>query len=192
MGPPKIRTVSSFFKRLISWLDYRIARALSRFNVNARIRLLETGNILVLCYGNIYRSPFVEYYLKHITPQALKLNIKSAGFHDKTGRSSADDYVDYCMNWGVDLSTHRSNLVSKELLDWAEIIIIMDGHNYKMLTQNYADVARKIIWLGSVSTKTPTVIADPYDQTSAMQQRVVEQLATASQALISRLASKRA
>lgn len=182
-------SLKEFIERLTGWVDYRRSRALSRFNANARLRQLKHGNILVLCYGNIYRSPFVEFYLHYIKPDVLNLHIKSAGFHNKTGRASAVDYIEHCKNWGIDLTSHRSSQVSNELLEWAEIILIMDGHNYKMLTLQDADVAEKIIWLGSLSDVTPIEIVDPYGQTAENQHLVVQQLATASQALITKVES---
>ncbi len=184
-----IRSIKNFIERFTSWLDYRRSRILSRFNASTRLRKLRHGNILVLCYGNIYRSPFVEYYLNHIKPDILNLHIKSAGFHNKTGRKSAVDYIEYCKEWGVDLTPHRSGRVSNDLLDWAELIVIMDGHNYKMLTMQGTDVARKVIWLGSLSGKTPVEIVDPYGQTLEKQHHIVKQLATASEALIARVGS---
>lgn len=184
-----IDLLRSFIERLAGWFDYRRSRALSRLNANSRLRQLKHGNILVLCYGNIYRSPFVEYYLNYIKRDILNLHIKSAGFHTKTDRASAVDYIEHCKNWGVDLTPHRSSQVSNELLDWAEIILIMDGHNYKMLTLQDTDVAEKIIWLGSLSDATPVEILDPYGQTPENQHLVVQQLATASQALITRAGS---
>lgn len=185
-----IRSIKNFIERFTSWLDYRRSRILSRFNASTRLRKLRHGNILVLCYGNIYRSPFVEYYLNKIKPDVLNLHIKSAGFHNKTGRKSADDYIEYCMSWGVDLTPHRSSRVSNELLDWAELIVIMDGHNYKMLTLQGANVAGKVIWLGSLTGKTPVEIVDPYGQTPEKQHLIVQQLATASEALITRAGSR--
>lgn len=175
--------------RLVGWLDYRRARALARATVDSRLRKLEQGRILVLCYGNIYRSPFVEFYLGNIRPNSLDLQVKSAGFHDTIDRRSSDDYVKHCRIWGVDLSTHRSKRVTTELLDWAELVIIMDGHNYKMLKQQDASVSEKLIWLGALSKETPVEISDPYAQSHAQQHVVVQQLACASRALITRISS---
>lgn len=181
-----ISSIISFIERFTSWINYRHSRILSRFNAGTRLHNLRHGNILVLCYGNIYRSPFVEYYINKIKPDVLNLHIKSAGFHNKTGRESAIDYIEYCKEWGVDLTPHRSSLVSNDLLEWAELIVIMDGHNYKMLTMQGIDVTRKVIWLGSLSGETPVEIVDPYGQTLEKQHHIVKQLATASEALIAR------
>jgi protein-tyrosine-phosphatase len=183
----KVSSLTDNIRRLAGWLDYRRARALARAVVRPRLKRLQQGRILVLCYGNIYRSPFVEYYLNSIRPESLNLQVKSAGFHNTEDRRSTDAYVEYCRTWGVDLSPHRSTRVTAALLDWAELIIIMDGHNYKMVKQQGTAVTDKLIWLGALSKDTPVEISDPYAQTPARQHLVVQQLANACEALVRRI-----
>ena len=105
-------------------------------------------------------------------------------FHEKIKRKSVEEYVNYCTKWGVDLSHHLSSRVDKNLLDWAEIVVIMDGHNYKMVRMLDPHIDHKLIWLGALSKKTPTEIKDPYGKSEAEQAMVVSQLAISAQALI--------
>jgi len=180
-------SVPAFISRVVGWLGYRRARALARNVARARLKSIPASRLLVLCYGNIYRSPFVEYYLKAQCPQDMDLEVRSAGFHDRVGRHSADDYVEHCKQWGVDLSSHRSSKVTSELLQWADLVIIMDGHNYKMIKQFGNEALCKLLWLGAVAENTPVEIADPYGTTPEQQARVVKQLADASTALLSQI-----
>ena len=168
----------NFIIRLIDWVKYRYSRTLSRVSSKKRIKEISPERILVLCYGNIYRSPFVEFYINKIQPEAKPLEIRSAGFHQVVNRSSKTGYIEYCLKKGVDLSGHRSRLVDRVMVDWADVIVIMDGHNFKMFSKKYREFSDKLIWLGSLSPDTPVVIADPYGLSEYEQDKIVSQLMT--------------
>ena len=136
--------------------------------------------ILVMCYGNIYRSPFVSYYLQSLLSDELPFKVQSAGFHEKEGRLSEPEHVQYCKKWNIDLSTHRSRKVTEDLFDWADIIIIMDGHNYNMAKIMAPSISAKLIWLGGLSNRTPNEISDPYGLANKEQAIIVNQLADAT------------
>jgi len=176
-----------FISRLSGWLNYRLARFFAQYTCNTRLKRIRPQKILVMCYGNIYRSPFVEYYLKQLPQEGLSLQIKSAGFHENENRQSAQAHITYCKKWAVDLSDHRSKKVNNSLLDWADIVVIMDGHNYKMLKMLDPLATSKLIWLGSISNKTPSEISDPYGKSEETYREVINQLAVASREMIEKI-----
>ncbi len=60
-------------------------------------------NILVVCIGNICRSPMAEYFLKQEFPE---LHIESAGISGLTGHT-ADEKAQLCMQrLGMDMQSH--------------------------------------------------------------------------------------
>lgn len=125
--------------------------------------------ILVLCYGNIYRSPFVERYLNRKL-QASTFEIRSAGTYPKPDRPSPEKHITMSQElFGINLAAHRSVVADEELLDWADIIVIMDKHNWAELERYGDNVLKKIVWLGSLSS-TGVEINDPYgrDETETL------------------------
>ena len=99
--------------------------------------------ILVLCHGNINRSPFVAGLLRWSMHE-----IRGAGFVNP-GKRAAKKMRDAAPPLGVDLSEHRSRLVDQESIDWADLIIYMDGGNRARLQALAPDSLHKARCLAS-------------------------------------------
>lgn len=118
------------------------------------------NKIMVVCHANVFRSPMAEAVLKFYAGSALE--IRSAGFK-KSGVLAAKKMRDAAAERGYDLSRHRSQLATRESLLWADLILYMDGGNYKrllgMLNGGAVDVVAKC--LGEWSLPPQKRIPDP-------------------------------
>jgi protein-tyrosine-phosphatase len=81
------------------------------------------GHILVVCTGNICRSPMAEGLLRHaLAGQAEPLQslpVVSAGVATRAGEPVSENAVIALKKAGIDISGHRSRPVTQELLDGA-------------------------------------------------------------------------
>ena len=139
--------------------------------------------VLVLCYGNICRSPVVEALLKHA---ADDVEVISAGFHAQAQRASPSIWSSVVERVaGVRLDAHRSRVVDADLIEWADLILVMDAANWRMLARTHPEAASKAVLLGVAAHDSDHAeIADPYtlDENgmrpiAAMLQRCVDDLA---------------
>lgn len=174
-------------RKLVKWRDYWLSRLRARQTAAALLKHRPLRKILVVCYGNIYRSPFVEACLRNTCAKAQPLEVRSAGFHPREGRSVKASFQEIAQTFNVDLAPHRSRCLRRDDLDWADLVLIMDGHNYRLMHQRYHSYLSKCVWLGAVSTATPIVIKDPYRQPLHIQQRIARQMHAACAALSDRL-----
>ena len=112
----------------------------------ARARLARGGmrRLLIICYGNIYRSAFVARIPAPRFDQ--RLEVRSGGFHKVEGRASPDAHVKMSAEFGVDLTAHRSRRVSTEDVEWADTVVLMDRHNWASLDSLGVDPG-KCVWL---------------------------------------------
>jgi protein-tyrosine phosphatase len=79
----------------------------------------------VLCTGNICRSPVAAALLAARTAQiGVDVRVSSAGVLE-SGRPASAHSVDILSGRGLDLSTHRSTTVTKELIRSADLIVTM-------------------------------------------------------------------
>ena len=115
--------------------------------------------------------------------------MKSAGFYPKSGRRSAEDYIRLAGECGVDLSNHQSTVLDNCLLDWADVVIIMDGKNYKLSLLKSRDVESKLVWLGSLDDKQQVEIRDPYSKSISEQIEIISQMQGCCNSLIDVLKS---
>ncbi|MET0052158.1 MAG: hypothetical protein ABW095_13925 [Candidatus Thiodiazotropha sp.] len=146
--------------------------------------------ILVLCYGNIYRSPLAAYLL-NTQSQVSELEIRSAGFFDKQGRQCTEDYLKLLVPRGYDLSAHRSRKINPQDIEWADLIIIMDRKNWDLLYEMDAAVLSKTVWIGGFSDHGSVEVIDPYDRDEAETRSVIEQLELCAQTILAKIESTR-
>ena len=118
-------------------------------------------NILVVCIGNICRSPMAEYLLKQQYPQ---LHIESAGISGLSGHA-ADEKAQYCMQrLGIDMQPHCAKKLNLELIKKADLILVMSQNQQKHIEHTWPFSKGKTFRLGHWQDKN---VPDPYqhDQT---------------------------
>lgn len=158
---------------MLRWLRHLPDRLLHRTRRQAAVRTLREGlrprHILVLCYGNICRSPFAaELLQRQLLRSRVDLQIRSAGFLT-SGRGSPPEAQEAASCWNIDLASHRSRHVSPELIRSADLIVVMEP------AQRWAVVARfgrplvDVLVLGDLDLRpgATRAILDPYGQTPA-------------------------
>jgi protein-tyrosine phosphatase len=122
---------------------------------------MQIQNILVVCIGNICRSPMAEYLLKQQHPN---LHIESAGISGLTGHA-ADQKAILCMQrLGIDMQPHIAKKLNSELIKKADLILVMSQNQQKHIEQTWPFAKGKTFRLGHWQSKN---VSDPYqhDQT---------------------------
>jgi protein-tyrosine-phosphatase len=175
--------IGRIYKALRRRLRAKRALAAARDASQARVQKGGIKRVLVVCYGNIYRSPFAGVSLRQSLP--AEIEVRSSGFHRKAGRQSPERHVIMSRARNIDLSTHRSSKVTSDDLRWADIIVLMDRHNWGLLDEAGADHS-KLVWLGAFGPGGVEIV-DPYELDDAHAQRVLDQLEHASRELATRI-----
>jgi protein-tyrosine phosphatase len=122
---------------------------------------MKINNILVVCIGNICRSPMAEYFLKQQYPQ---LQIESAGISGLIGHA-ADEKASLCMQrFGIDMSSHLAKKLNAELIKRADLVLVMSQNQQKHIEQTWPFAKGKTFRLGHWQGKN---VADPYQHDQA-------------------------
>lgn len=108
--------------------------------------------VLVVCHGNKWRSPLAAELLARVQPN---WDIVSAGAGSVAGEGHPWA-VPVRERLKVPVSAHRSRMVTREMLGWADMIIYMDSGNRRRLIEMGAEPDK----LRCLATETPT-IRDP-------------------------------
>lgn len=119
-------------------------------------------HILVVCTGNICRSPMAKVLLRsllsHVKPSAV---IESAGTTALI-RHPADEPARALMHArGLDLDDHRARQINSDLIRWAELILVMEHHQRDSIFALDPTARGKTYLLGHW---TGTEIPDPYER----------------------------
>ena len=123
-------------------------------------------NILFVCTGNICRSPFAQgLFTKSVAQKGSKgLTAESAGLLALPGNSATYMAQRVAAEYGVDLSDHKAKFVSKDLVAWSDLILVMEKSHEDTLLANFpeaTDKARLIRHFARFGSKSRG-IADPY------------------------------
>ena len=117
-------------------------------------------NILMVCLGNICRSPMAEGWLKHYSDQhALGLDVRSAGLTAVVG-GLADPYaIDVMQAKGIDIRQHCPRQLTSAMLHENDLILVMDSRQQQEIGYISPSVYGKVHRIGRWSGFD---IPDPY------------------------------
>lgn len=118
--------------------------------------------LLVVCIGNICRSPMAEYLLKREFPT---LEVSSAGIHALVGHT-ADKKAIHTMQHltQIDISTHIARQLDSTMLKQADLVLVMTMSQQQHIEKTWAFSKGKVFRLGHWQNKD---ILDPYQQDQA-------------------------
>lgn len=86
--------------------------------------------VLFVCTGNICRSPLAEALLKRaLADRGLNVTVTSAGTGAWDGAPASEGAYLVGLECGLDLSGHRARLLSRELVEQADLILTMARHH---------------------------------------------------------------
>jgi protein-tyrosine phosphatase len=124
------------------------------------------ANILFVCIGNICRSPFAQgLFTKLVRQEGHKgFHAESAGLIALGGNSATSLAQKVAAEHDVDLAGHKAKRLSRELVDWSDLILVMEKSHEDELLADFPEAAdktfliRRFARFGSQSRG----IADPY------------------------------
>ena len=115
-------------------------------------------SVLVMCYGNICRSPFAEAVLDRTTNKV----VTSAGTYLKAGRKSPAEAVEAAAALGIELTNHCSQVVTEEELKLIDLIIVFDRANWLAIRSMCPEVMQRVAYLGAADPNEPLEVQDPF------------------------------
>jgi protein-tyrosine phosphatase len=122
-------------------------------------------HILIVCTGNICRSPMAEGLLKSMWPSRLNPQpvINSAGTHAFNGLPAEPYAIHAVSEYGVDISSHRSRVIDAALIERADLILAMEQQHVDSIRNATGGGAGNVGLLGDLNAAGPHVeIPDPY------------------------------
>ena len=152
-----LRTLRYAPERLLHPWRHRLARG----------RMIEAGateTVLVMCYGNICRSPYAAAKLRRLLRERgdQAVRVDSAGFVGPH-RESPPEAMDEASARGLDLRRHRSRVISAESAQRAGLIVVMEPGQAREVHRRFGIPVERLLVLGDLDPEPirTRVILDP-------------------------------
>ncbi|GGI82255.1 low molecular weight protein-tyrosine-phosphatase [Legionella impletisoli] len=131
-------------------------------------------NILVVCTGNICRSPMAEALLKHhLKKQGADRVVSSAGIQALEGRPADSIAQELMTQKGIEISHHRARQLNAEMVHASDLILVMSRDQKKQVEQGFPNSQGKVFRLGE---QEGFDVIDPYKRMRAIFEQSLAQI----------------
>jgi protein-tyrosine-phosphatase len=117
--------------------------------------------VLMMCYGNICRSPFAGMLLSRSAESKV---VTSAGTYLKAGRKSPTEAEVAAAAFGIDLKNHCSRVATEDELRMSDMMIVFDRKNWLAIRSMCPEVMQRVAYLGAADPNEPLEVRDPFGQ----------------------------
>ena len=102
-------------------------------------------NFLFICLGNICRSPFAEGLFEKLAAKEKlgALQTQSAGLIALPGNPATHMAQQVAKEYAVDLTEHKAQPVSQDLVNWSDLIMVMEKSHQDSLFAQFPEAADK-------------------------------------------------
>ena len=117
--------------------------------------------ILVVCVGNICRSPMAEAVLRNALRNQEGITVESAGLGAMVDWPPAEFAEELMAERGLDIANHRARQLTPEILHEADLVLVMESGHKKAIEVDDATARGKVFRLGEWQNRD---IQDPFQK----------------------------
>lgn len=114
-------------------------------------------NVMIVCVGNICRSPMAEALLQDQQPQ---LNVLSSGIGALVGKPADPMAQELMSEKGINLGNHSAQQINSVLVSASDLILTMEQKHINAIQSKFPESRGKVHLIGKWSDNQE--VPDPY------------------------------
>lgn len=163
-----------------------------RRHVAVRRRLSQAQRprqMLVVCHGNICRSPYMQAVLQRALPD---VTVTSAGFVG-SDRPVPEISIALSAKRGLDLSRYRSRPIAQSMVGDADLVVVMDSDQARQIWRGFRIERARIVIAGDLDPRfdASRAIRDPWNLSSNVFESSFDRLDRCAATLVSVLKQRK-
>lgn len=139
-------------------------------------------SILVVCVGNVCRSPVGERILAQACPD---LRVESAGINALVDWSVDETAAQIATENGISVAGHKARQFTREIASDFDLILALETGHIQVVAQQVPEARGKTMLYGQWLNKLE--IPDPYRKSREFHSAVFDQLRAASEGWVTKL-----
>ncbi len=133
-------------------------------------------NLLFVCSGNTCRSPMAEGIFRTLMSDEY-CKVRSAGTLPMGSVPPSQYAQDIIAEYGGSIAHHRAQTITHELIDWADLILVMEYKHYEVILKMSADAAVKTFLLKEYKRRTRyNKVFDPVGKEKEYYRKTAEEM----------------
>lgn len=150
---------------------------------------MKLQSVLVVCVGNICRSPVGERVLAaELAARGADISVSSAGIAAVVGHGADDMATSVAQAEGVSLDGHVARQFTRELGSAHDLILVMEPGHRREIVRIAPDLSGRVMlfdhWAGGKG------IADPYRRSQEFHEIIFHKVRDAAQLWVEKLAPR--
>ena len=146
-------------------------------------------NVLFVCTGNICRSPLAASLLERgLQERSMEVAVASAGTGAWDGAPASEGAYLVGLERGLDLSGHRARLLTRELVERADLILTMARHHRARVDELGGE--GKVFVLGEYAGRGDDEVSDPFGGDLGVYRDTCQELESLAAAVADRLVAE--
>ena len=130
-------------------------------------------HILVVCVGNICRSPMAEALLQRALRGQDGITVESAGLGALVGHPASDYSIELMDEMGIDITGHRARQIHPDMVHDADLVLVMEAGHKRAIDDADPSARGKVYRLGEWQDRN---IDDPYRQARVAYEEALEDI----------------
>ncbi len=125
--------------------------------------VMSRPKVWMVCTGNTCRSPMAEQLLRQWLGPSTRWEVASAGLSASGGQRASDGAMQVMKEKRLDLTSHRSRMLTGEHVDDADLIVVMTKMHKRTVLQRFPQLAGRVVLINEFSSLHPREdVPDPF------------------------------